>query len=171
MISIRPIAPHEWAQYRDLRLKALQDAPCAFGSTWEAEARKTDESWRAQIASAASGDMDLALFAFNKAQACGLVWCKLSATESGVAHIYQMWVHPAARGLGAGNALLTQALAWAKSHGARCVRLGVTHADSPAMRLYRAHGFRPVGDMEPLREGSELMAQAMELVWGEPVAG
>lgn len=80
-------------------------------------------------------------------------------------------VHPAALGLGAGNALLTQALAWAKSHGARRVRLGVTHADSPAMRLYRVHGFRPVGDMEPLREGSDLMAQAIELVCGEPVAG
>ena len=40
---------------------------------------------------------------------------------------------------------------------------GVTAANRPAMRLYLAHGFRPVGTLEPLREGSELMAQAMEL--------
>ena len=35
MISIRPIAAHEWHQYREIRLRALQDAPQAFGSTWE----------------------------------------------------------------------------------------------------------------------------------------
>ena len=40
---------------------------------------------------------------------------------------------------------------------------GVTAANRAAMRLYLAHGFRPVGTLEPLREGSELMAQAMEL--------
>ncbi|WP_027014965.1 GNAT family N-acetyltransferase [Comamonas composti] len=170
MISTRPIAPHEWAPYRDLRLQALRDAPHAFGSTWEAEAKRADESWSTQITSATSGEMDLPLFAFNEAQACGLIWCKLSATEPGVAYIYQMWVHPAARGQGAGRALLVQALAWAEGRGARCVRLGVTHADSPAMRLYRAHGFRPVGDIKPLREGSELMAQTMERVSSEPVA-
>ncbi|MNJ78270.1 Mycothiol acetyltransferase [compost metagenome] len=77
-----------------------------------------------------------------------------------------MWVAPEARGLGAGRALLQSALDWARRAGMRHVRLGVTAADSPAMRLYRAQGFLPAGPLEPLREGSPLMAQAMALELG-----
>lgn len=44
----------------------------------------------------------------------------------------------------------------------RRVGLGVTLADSPAMRLYQAHGFQPVGAPEPLREGSRQMSQEMQ---------
>lgn len=163
LIAIRPIAPHEWPRYRDIRLQALQESPQAFGSTWKAEAPREDANWAARIAAAAAGDTDRALFAVHAQEVCGLVWCKLSASKPGVADLYQMWVAPAARGMGVGHALLEQALAWAQSRGTRRVRLGVTAADSPAMRLYTAHGFRAVGALEPLREGSGLMVQGMEL--------
>lgn len=163
MITIRPIAPDEWPRYRDIRLQALKESPHAFGSTWQAESAREDSNWAARIAAAAAGDTDRALFAVHAQEICGLVWCKLSAAEPGVADLYQMWVAPAARGMGVGQALLAQALAWAHSRGTRRVRLGVTAADSPAMRLYRAHGFRAVGELEPLREGSGLMVQGMEL--------
>lgn len=169
MISIRPIAPHEWKSYRDTRLRALQESPDTFGSTWAAEVAWTDENWSTRIASTVSGDTDRGFFAVNGEQVCGLIWCKLSGAEPGVADIYQMWVDPAARGLGTGRSLLTQALAWAKGRGMRRIRLGVTAADSPAMRLYKSHGFCSVGKVELLREGSDLMAQAMELDWGASV--
>lgn len=163
MISIRPIEPHEWPQYRDIRLHALRDAPDAFGSTWGAEADRADADWAARVQAAAASDRDRVLFAVDGGLACGLVWCKLSATEPGMADLFQMWVAPAARGRGVGQALLAQAIAWAWQTGMRRVRLGVTDADSPAMRLYLAHGFRPVGGLQPLREGSELQMQAMDL--------
>ena len=163
MISIRTIAPHQWPQYREVRLRALRDSPDAFCSTWETEAARTDESWLTQIGAAASGGANHAIFAFNGEHVCGLVWCQLSATQPGVAHIYQMWVDPAARGLGVGRDLLSDAIAWARSQGMRHVRLGVTVAESPAMKLYRSHGFYPVGDAAPLREASHLMVQTMEL--------
>ncbi|WP_256609311.1 GNAT family N-acetyltransferase [Pseudomonas putida] len=57
-------------------------------------------------------------------------------------------------------------MTWAIGQGAQRVRLGVTLADSPAMRLYKASGFHPVGIPEPLREGSALMSQSMELILG-----
>ncbi len=163
MISIRPVDPHEWPQYRDIRLRALRDAPDAFGSTWAAEAARADADWAARLQAAAAGGWDRVLFAVNGEQACGLVWCKLCADEPGVADLFQMWVDPAARGRGAGQALLAQAVAWAWQMGMRRVRLGVTAADSPAMRLYLAHGFRAQGGLQPLREGSGLQVQAMAL--------
>lgn len=166
MISTRPIAAQEWSTYRDLRLRALRDAPDAFGSTYGAEAGRTDDAWAARIAGATSSGQDQVFFALHGGEACGLVWCKQSAAEPGMADLYQMWVAPEARGLGAGQALLQAALAWARQAGMRHVRLGVTAADSPAMRLYLAQGFVPAGPLAPLREGSPLMAQAMVLKLG-----
>ncbi|GLZ89123.1 hypothetical protein Pres01_51740 [Metapseudomonas resinovorans] len=163
MISVRSIASSEWRDYRDVRLRALLDSPDAFGSTYDIEVTRPDDVWSARINSTISSGTDRALFAFNCEQICGLAWCKLSASEPGVADLFQMWVAPASRGFGVGGALLKEALAWAASVNAHRVRLGVTAADSPAMRLYKAHGFRPVGALEPLREGSSLMAQTMEL--------
>lgn len=166
MISVRPIKPNEWREYRDVRLRALRDSPDAFGSTYAAEEKSTDDMWIARIHAATSSGRDCALFATHHEIVCGLVWCKLSATDSGTADIYQMWVDPATRGSGAGQALLDAAVAWARKRYARRVRLGVTDGDSAAMRLYKRYGFRKIGDLEPLREGSRLQARTLELELG-----
>lgn len=169
-ITVRAIAADEWPQYRKTRLQALEESPDAFGGTWEKEVQWADEAWARRIAAAACGTTDTGLFAIQGERIVGLVWCKLSDASCGVAGIYQMWVDPAARGLGAGHCLLTQALAWAQSRGASRVRLGVTVADSAAVRLYLAHGFFAAGQPERLREGSDLMVQAMELALGSVTA-
>lgn len=163
MISVRSITPSEWREYRDVRLRALRDSPDAFGSTYDIEATRPDDIWSARINNAISSGTNQVLFAFNCEKVCGLVWCKLSASEPGVAELFQMWVDPSSRGFGVGHELLKEAVAWATSINVHRIRLAVTAADSPAMRLYRAHGFRPAGALEPLREGSSLMAQMMEL--------
>ena len=149
-----------------MRLRALLDSPNAFGSTYEAEAERADAMWSARIAAATSSGKDRVLFAFNREDVCGLVWCKLSATERAVANVFQMWVDPVSRGMGAGRALLKEAVAWADSLGVTCIFLGATAAETPAMRLYVACGFRPVGVLEPLRENSSLMVQSMSLALG-----
>lgn len=77
-----------------------------------------------------------------------------------------MWVDPVSRGVGAGRALLVRAIAWAESRGAQRIRLGVAIADLPAMRLYRTNGFCDIGLPEPLRLGSSLSSQSMELNLG-----
>lgn len=107
-----------------------------------------------------------AFFASQHNEVCGLVWCKSSGIEVDVVELFQMWVAPDARGFGVGRALLECAVTWAMDQGAQRVRLGVTIADSPAMRLYKATGFYSVGIAEPLREGSALMSQSMELILG-----
>lgn len=99
----------------------------------------------------------------KRGRLCGLVWCKLSASEPVLADIYQMWVAPSARGLRAGFALLDTAVQWAKSRQAACVRLGVTLTNEAAVRLYESYGFVPSGEPEPLREGSSLMSQTLVL--------
>ncbi|SNS61712.1 Ribosomal protein S18 acetylase RimI [Pseudomonas japonica] len=161
MIVLCPLRAEQWPLYRDLRLRALRDAPEAFGSTLEAEAMRTDDDWAQRAMRAAAGTDDQSWFAVHGEDACGLVWGKRVAGDT--VEVFQMWVDPQARGLGAGRRLLEAVIAWARGLGVTRVCLGVTVGESAAARLYRGQGFRPIGALEPLRKGSPLMCQAMEL--------
>nr|WP_217474766.1 GNAT family N-acetyltransferase [Stutzerimonas stutzeri] len=165
MISVRSITAGDWCDYRNIRLRALRDSPDAFGSTYEAEAVRNDDAWESRIADAIASGTSRILVALNQQELCGLVWCKLSASDPEAADIFQMWVAPTSRGSGAGRALLEEALTWARGTGARRVRLDVAASNSRAMRLYKSCGFRPAGPLEPLRDGSDLVVQPMELVF------
>jgi len=126
--------------------------------------------WAARIAAATSSAQDCVVFARDRENVCGLVWCKLSTGEPMVANLFQMWVDPASRGMGAGRALLNEAVDWAERVGARRICSGVTAAETPAMRLYLACGFRPAREIEPLRESSSLMVQPMSLIVGSALS-
>jgi GNAT superfamily N-acetyltransferase len=163
VISVRPVKPDEWRIYRDIRLRALLDAPDAFGSTYEAEAARTEEMWADRIAAAAASGRDRVLFARDGEGVCGLTWCHLSDDEQRVVNVFQMWVSPTSRGMGVARALLGTVIVWAEHVGARRVCLDVGAAEARAMRLYLAFGFRPAGELRPLREQSALMVQPMSL--------
>ena len=47
--SIRRVGPEGWEVVRDLRLRALRDAPAAFESTYEGEQGRSEEEWRAWL--------------------------------------------------------------------------------------------------------------------------
>ena len=61
MITTRRIRPGEVQLFKSLRLRALQDAPYAFSSTYEAALQRTDQSWQEQAERTAQG-MDRATF-------------------------------------------------------------------------------------------------------------
>ncbi|QKK99765.1 GNAT family N-acetyltransferase [Pseudomonas sp. 13159349] len=163
MVFVRPIAANEWRLYRNLRLRALRESPDTFASTYEREATRSDDDWEARVSAVATFTSAQAFLAFQHAEPCGLVRCKASEAEPAVVEVFQMWVDPVSRGTGAGRALLARAVAWAEGRGAQRIRLGVTIADTPAMRLYRSNGFCDIGLPEPLRQGSSLSSQSMEL--------
>ncbi len=93
----------------------------------------------------------------------GLAWGRIERTNPDVANLYQMWVAPNYRSLGAGRLLLEAVIAWAREKNARYLELGVTYRESPAMQLYRRAGFEPAGEPEPLRPGSKWLLLPMRL--------
>jgi ribosomal protein S18 acetylase RimI-like enzyme len=70
--------------------------------------------------------------------------------EDGAADLVSMWVRPAARGLGVGEALVEAAAFWAREHGYRALFLWVTESNRPARSLYERCGFTPTGERQPL---------------------
>lgn len=160
---VRRLAAHEWPRYRDLRLRALADSPDAFGSTFAAESALSDQDWAARLARGAGSETQLPVVAEVDGVAAGLAWARFGVDEAGVAHLYQMWVDPAFRGQGVGQALLARAIEWARERAARALVLGATCGDTAAWRLYARAGFMPAGAPAPLRPGSALLAQPLRL--------
>ena len=161
--SVRPFLPHEWRIYRDLRLRALADSPDAFSRILAEEKDRPDTDWSSRLASGAGSRHDLPLVAEIREDAIGLAWGRIELSAPDVAHLYQMWVDPGFRRLGVGQMLLNEIIAWATAANAHYLDLGVLCGDSPATRLYSRTGFKPIGEPEPLRPGSTLLAQSMRL--------
>jgi GNAT superfamily N-acetyltransferase len=161
--TARTFTPHEWPLYKDLRLRALADSPDAFGSTLALEKDRSDLDWSGRLASGLGSSLDLPLLAEVDGAPVGLAWGRVDRDHPDVAHLYQMWVAPDHRKLGAGRLMLDTVIFWAKAKDLHHLDLGVTYRDSPAMRLYQRSGFVPVGEPEPLRPGSDLLCQLMRL--------
>lgn len=166
--SIRPFRAEEWPAYRAIRLRALADAPYAFGSTLAAEEALAPETWAARLARSTTSGIDRALAAEMNGELVGLAWAKEDGDDATIVNLFQMWVAPEARGQGVAGALLDEAVRWATARGAQAMQLGVTCTNADALRLYERAGFVEAGVREPLRPGSDLMEQRMRLTLPGP---
>jgi len=166
-ISVRPFRREEWASYRELRLRALADAPDAFGSTFERESAWPDQHWVERLATATDSKLQFPLVAELQGEPVGLALGFIDSAEPELAHVFQMWVAPHARGRGCGTALLQALSEWALSTTAKAMTLCVTCGNGSAQRLYAHADFKPNGDPEPLRPGSTVLVQPMlrQLYW------
>jgi ribosomal protein S18 acetylase RimI-like enzyme len=163
-VSCRRFEPSEWRLYRDLRLRSLGDSPDAFGSTLAREQGQTDEFWATRLRLGKPDGLDLPLVTEMDGEAAGLAWGRIEVREPEVAHVYQMWVGAEWRGRGAARMLLDEIIRWSRANEARFVRLDVALQNSPAVLLYERSGFEPIGDPHPLRPGSPIDSQEMQLV-------
>lgn len=163
MTVIRPLAPHEWQAYRAIRLRSLADSPDAFCSTLAEEEAIPLDTWSARVARSAVSGIDRPLVADSEGALVGLLWAKVDAEDTSVVNVFQVWVAPESRGCGIAAALLREAVEWARSKGARCVRLDVTNGDTAAARLYLREGFCNLGAPVPMCSRPPLQFQPMEL--------
>lgn len=162
-LNVRVFAAHEWRTYKDLRLRALADAPDAFGSTFAKESERPDTEWQQRLALGVPSARNFPVVAEIASIPIGLAWGRIEESTPDVANVYQVWVMPTQRRLGAGQMLLKAVIAWATTKQARYLDLGVTCGDSPAMRLYARLGFEPIGQPHPIRPGADVFSQPMRL--------
>jgi GNAT superfamily N-acetyltransferase len=153
--TVRRLGAHEADLLRDVRLRALRDAPMAFGSTLAREEAYEPETWERWAAESASGDHQAIFIA---EPAAGMASGVIDDEDAAVAHLYAMWVAPDARGTGAGKALLEAVVAWATGHGAERLTTSVTDGNAAAGALYARAGFADTGRREPLGHSDAVVA-------------
>ena len=155
-VTVRQTTGDDWKVWRDLRLRALQDTPTAFGSTHEREAAFTEADWRDRTS---SGD-GISVLAFLDDVAVGMGGGFRDLP--GWLHVVAMWTEPSWRGHGAGSAVLEHLKAWSAAAGLR-VHLDVETGNQGARRLYERAGFVLTGETRPLRDGSSYSVERMVL--------
>jgi pimeloyl-ACP methyl ester carboxylesterase/GNAT superfamily N-acetyltransferase len=150
----------DWEALRDLRLRALADAPEAFASTLEAELALPAEEWRRR---AAGGPASARFIAREGDAEVGLAAIFAEPAVPGRMHLVSMWVDPRHRRRGVARALVDQALRWAAERQAREVILWVVDHNTAARNLYERAGFRPTGERQPLPSNPELTESMLRL--------
>jgi ribosomal protein S18 acetylase RimI-like enzyme len=156
--TIVRLRPDDWQEFRDIRLKALADAPTAFGTTLADAEQQPEEAWRGRLGQddpiLGVRDDDL-----EGLSAMGAGWHP--PEQPGRMMVWGMWTAPPARGRGHARALLDWLVDHARAHGVTTAELHVTEGNDTARRLYEQCGFVATGEWEPLREGSPLRIELM----------
>jgi ribosomal protein S18 acetylase RimI-like enzyme len=135
-MHIRRLSPEDAAAFQALRLAALQEAPSAFGSSFEEESEFPPSVIEGRLAL----KPDRGPFgAFEGEELVGLVALGRESMKK-LAHkalVWGMYVKPEHRGKGIGKALLCEALSLARSvPEVTQVNLGVNAANTGAIHLY-----------------------------------
>ncbi len=139
-----------------MRLRALADAPDAFGTT-HVEALARPEEWWTDWAERSATSATQAMFlAWDGAEAVGIAGI---FHHDDVWQVISMWVEPDWRGCGVGRGLLDAAVGFAEGE----VRLSVTDGNDDARRLYERYGFVDIGQSEPLRSNPALTVRELRL--------
>jgi GNAT superfamily N-acetyltransferase len=146
-MEVRQARAADWESLRELRLRALADAPDAFASTLETEAAFPEQVWRQR---AEGGAASVNFIASEDGAGIGLAAIFAEADAPGRMHLVGMWVDPRHRRRGVAHALVEQAVRWAEERRASEVILWVVDHNIPARRLYERVGFRPTGEGQPL---------------------
>jgi len=154
-VALRLVGEESWQLWRSVRLRALQDTPTAFGSTYDREAAFTQADWKRRI----GGDAP-AVLALHEGEPVGLAAGYSDQPDR--LQVVAMWVDPGWRGHGIGRRLLDEVVRWAAERGMSC-QLDVTLGNDAARRMYETYGFVATGQTEPLREGSPHRTERMTL--------
>ena len=155
-MQVRRIGADGGLLLRDLRLRALADAPDAFGTTLAEAAARPVTYWSERAAATAAGSDEATFLARGYERWIGMVAGVREAGEPATVVIVSMWVDPAYRDRGIGRALLDAVTGWARAHGAVRAVLSVVETNAAAVALYRRTGFEPTDRREPLRSNTSL---------------
>ena len=156
-MEIRQARPDEWRLSRDIRLRALADAPDAFCSTLERELGFDEDAWRSRLERART------VGAWEGDAAVGTATGKPDPHEDGGREIVAMWVDPAYRSSGVATALIDELVRWARDAGASSVALWVAEGNDRAQRLYEKCGFTATGQRDTMRPGTDEVRMRLPL--------
>lgn len=141
-MQIRKMVKTDAEVYRDLRLRALQTNPEAFGGSYEDSREHDLDFFRGRIP---EPDSDSVIFvAEDDGQLMGMMGL-LRPERQKMKHRAMIWgvfVDPQVRGKGLGRQLMDTMMTHVRQlDGLRHVSLSVVTANTAALKLYESYGF------------------------------
>ena len=151
-MNVRRLRADEAKLFKDLRLRALADAPAAFADPHDEINAQSDSYWEEMTRSVTEPGRHAMFVAEDDGDAVGIAFGVLPRDVPDVPHVGGMWVDPSARTRGIGRALAEAVFDWARQRGYRRIGLWVTEGNRAAVALYERLGFTPTGrrDRQPV---------------------
>lgn len=160
-MTAEPVArigvPSDWELWREIRLRALEGAPEAYGSTYDLERTYPAELWQQRLAEGNSvlvlvDGRPVAIGAGFRDRVDGEDWF----------HVVAMWTDPEFRGRKLSHRVLDVLISRARALGLP-VHLDVALGNAAALASYVAYGFVPVGKTFVEDEERDLVCQRLAL--------
>ena len=161
-VHLRKLASHEVDLHRDVRLRALRDAPDSFGETFADAAAQPISYWEELTRSVTEPGPQVMFLAYQGEDVFGSAYGLLDRECSDAGRVGGMWVEPAWRRRGVGRALLQEVLSWARARRLKHLGLWAPAHSPAAISLYSRAGFRDTGERRRLPTNSSLWIVAME---------
>lgn len=161
-MDVRIVRPDEWEAFRELRLRALADAPDAFGGTHAAAVEEPDSYWRAWITGDGWDGAVRSWVADDRGSFRGMAVGARFDAEPDTLNIFGMWVAPEVRGSGIARRLVDTVEAWGLALGVERLVLRVSDGNTRAEAFYAKLGFRRTSRPSfPLRDSSTVRVYEM----------
>ena len=161
-MEIRPIRADEGLRLRDLRLRALADAPLMFGETLAQAQVRPEAFWHERAARNAAGIEAITFVAEEDGDWHGMVTGFFPPDDPHAVRGVNLWVDPATRGWGVGQALMEAVAGWAGARGASRLQHWITETNTASLTLCERIGFARTGKTKPL--GSDPSLRAVHMV-------
>jgi len=147
---IRRLEPQEITLHRDVRLRALRDAPESFGeAAAEVEARPSSY-WEEFTRSVTEPGRHVMFLACEGDAICGSTYGLRDLERPASGRVGGTWVAPSNRRQGIGKELLAAVISWAREQRFERLRLWAPAASTAALALYRQAGFSDTGQRRAL---------------------
>jgi len=160
-VEVVRLTAGDWAELREVRLRALRDAPTAFCSSHVVESKFSDREWQDKAEKWTEAGRCATWAVRQDDLTAGLVACVIDQDHDRRAWLISMWVDPACRGHGFAMKLIDAAVGWAQHRGLDEVRLHVTSNNDAARRLYERQLFVTTGESMPHPRVADLVEHEM----------
>ncbi len=151
MLEVKPILPQHWPLLKDVRLRALADAPYAFGTTLAEAQAYSDAEWQARARRFSELPPAAGCITYWDNTPCGMASAYLPAERPDAAELTAFWVAPEHRGRGVADALITFIVNWASAQSLAVLEATVVEDNHRAIAFYKRMGFQATGHSEPFR--------------------
>lgn len=153
-INVRVLGEDDWAEYREVRLLALQESPESFIASYEDEVAEDEQFWRDRM------NRSDRFLAERDDQALGIVSLGVHSEEEQIGDVFGLYVAPEGRNTGVSWNLVKAAATKAAEKGYVQLYYWAGSENGRAIAFAVNFGFRPTGDRRPTRvENNEEFGQ------------